>query len=127
MWGNLTTDMFQTYAHLTGTDIDTEILSTYEISVEQQTKAHTRLEPRQCEQCKTINSPNLELLPSLQAPARRSGCGIIRGCEAVVHGSSGRGPALFRDACEKVSLIFTRHHRFSNIKFRQYSGMTEGV
>jgi len=57
MWGNLTTDMFQTYAHLTGNDIDKEILSTYGISAEQQAKGHARLEPRQCEHCKTINSP----------------------------------------------------------------------
>ncbi len=57
MWGNLTTDMFQTYAHLTGNDIDKEILSTYGISAEQQGNAHARLEPRQCEHCKTINSP----------------------------------------------------------------------
>ena len=57
MWGNLTTDMFQTYAHLTGSDIDKEILSTYGISEEKQEKAKTRLEPRQCEHCRTINSP----------------------------------------------------------------------
>jgi site-specific recombinase XerD len=57
MWGNLTTDMFQTYAHLTGTDIDREILSTYGISAESQAIANVRLEPRQCEHCKTINSP----------------------------------------------------------------------
>jgi len=57
MWGNLTTNMFQTYAHLTGSDIDREILSTYGISAEKQAETKTRLEPRQCEQCKTINSP----------------------------------------------------------------------
>jgi site-specific recombinase XerD len=57
MWGNLTTDMFQTYAHLTGTDIDNEILSTYGISAEKQANAHAKLEPRQCTHCKTINSP----------------------------------------------------------------------
>lgn len=57
MWGNLTTNMFQTYAHLTGSDIDREILSTYGISAEKQAEAKTRLEPRQCGQCKTINSP----------------------------------------------------------------------
>lgn len=57
MWGNLTTDMFQTYAHLTGNDIDREILSTYGISPESEGISHARMEPRQCEYCKTINSP----------------------------------------------------------------------
>lgn len=57
MWGNLTTNMFQTYAHLTGNDIDSEILRKYGISAEVKPDAEVKLEPRQCQYCQTINSP----------------------------------------------------------------------
>jgi molybdenum cofactor biosynthesis enzyme MoaA len=59
MWGSLNTEMFQTYAHLTGSDIDSEILRTYGISVDKknQENGHERLEPRQCKGCFAINSP----------------------------------------------------------------------
>lgn len=57
MWGNLTTNMFQTYAHLTGNDIDSEILRKYGISAEVKPDTDVKLEPRQCPHCQTINSP----------------------------------------------------------------------
>ncbi|MHC1630105.1 MAG: tyrosine-type recombinase/integrase [Methanoculleaceae archaeon] len=56
MWGNLNTDMFATYAHLTGQDIDREVLGKYGLI--QQDEAEERyLEPVQCPGCKTINAP----------------------------------------------------------------------
>lgn len=56
MWGNLNTDMFATYAHLTGQDIDKEVLGQYGLI--QQEKAEERyLEPVQCPGCRTINAP----------------------------------------------------------------------
>lgn len=59
MWGSLTTNMFQTYVHLTGKDIDNETLRTYGIT---ETKtgegmSELRIEPRQCPHCKLINGP----------------------------------------------------------------------
>ena len=56
MWGNVTTSMFSTYAHLTGTDIDEEILSSYKISTSADRKGK-RLEPVQCPYCHTICGP----------------------------------------------------------------------
>lgn len=56
MWGSINTRMFQTYAHLTGQDIDSEILRSYGIASTKK-KEELRLEPRQCQHCQTINSP----------------------------------------------------------------------
>lgn len=49
--------MFQTYAHLTGSDIDSELLQVYGISADNRKGKDSRLEPRQCAHCQTINSP----------------------------------------------------------------------
>lgn len=56
MWGNLSTDMFQTYAHLTGHDIDSAIFGRYGITDEAKPEAET-LSPVQCVHCKHINPP----------------------------------------------------------------------
>jgi site-specific recombinase XerD len=66
MWGSLTTNMFQTYAHLTGKDIDNEILRTYGITESEGGEAmnEIRMEPRQCPHCKLINGPVAEFCNS---------------------------------------------------------------
>ncbi|MDG6251707.1 site-specific integrase, partial [Methanocalculus sp.] len=56
MWGTINTPMFQTYAHLAGKDIDIEMLRSYGIATTEE-DAPTRLEPRQCKNCHTINAP----------------------------------------------------------------------
>jgi len=56
MWGTINTSMFQTYAHLAGKDIDSEMLRSYGIATADEDKP-TRLEPRQCKNCHTINAP----------------------------------------------------------------------
>ncbi len=57
IWGNITSKMFQTYAHLTGSDIDAAMLQTYGIAEMEDKQAFSRLEPILCPLCKTINSP----------------------------------------------------------------------
>lgn len=57
MWGSINSKMFQTYAHLTGSDIDTELLQVYGIAPDTTRGKDSRLEPRQCVHCQTINSP----------------------------------------------------------------------
>lgn len=63
MWGNLTTDMFQTYAHITNRDIDDCMavlhgISRPELDEEQQRRKKV-LEPRQCSECGTVNGSTL--------------------------------------------------------------------
>ena len=56
MWGNLGTDMFNTYAHLTDADIENEVLEKVGIKVPK-TKKGKILEPLQCSRCMNINGP----------------------------------------------------------------------
>lgn len=56
MWGSTDTDMFSTYLHLTGGDIDRQINEAYGLVDKKATK-EKRLEPRQCSRCGEINSP----------------------------------------------------------------------
>jgi hypothetical protein len=57
MWGNISTDMFQTYAHLTGQDIDSAMLEAYGISVTDNDNTTMRLELVQSPHCRKINPP----------------------------------------------------------------------
>lgn len=56
MWGSTDTDMFSTYLHLTGGDIDRQINEAYGL-VDKKATNGRRLEPRQCPRCGEINSP----------------------------------------------------------------------
>jgi site-specific recombinase XerD len=56
MWGSVSTNMFEVYAHLSGADIDREVLKLYGIDPGVQQVAK-RVEPIVCPTCKEINSP----------------------------------------------------------------------
>jgi hypothetical protein len=57
MWGSMNSKMFQMYARLSGSGIDTELLQVYGIAPDTTRGKDSRLEPRQCAHCQTINSP----------------------------------------------------------------------
>jgi len=58
MWGSLKTTEFDTYAHLTGTDIDREIFKLYGVEASaSQISASENVEPRICIYCNEINAP----------------------------------------------------------------------
>lgn len=59
MWGSVSTDMFQTYAHIVNDDLDRGIAEVYGIEVPEQTakKRSHAMKPRQCPVCGTVNSP----------------------------------------------------------------------
>lgn len=59
MWGNLSTNMFQTYAHLTDSDIENEIAAKNGIISSEHRKKTDALEPRQCSKCYTVNPPTV--------------------------------------------------------------------
>jgi len=67
MWGNINTDQFITYAHLTGQDVDDAMMSYYGLEDDsKQTKKLRKMEPVQCPACKHINTPRSDFC---------SGCG----------------------------------------------------
>jgi len=56
IWGNINTNMFETYAHLTNTDIDNEIFRRMGI-VRPQPSVKPAMTARQCPQCAALNPP----------------------------------------------------------------------
>lgn len=62
MWGSISTRQFKTYAHLTGNDIDNEILARYGIRPDEE-KCEKAMEPRQCRNCHSINAPDTRYCP----------------------------------------------------------------
>ncbi len=55
IWGNMTTNMFRTYAHLTGEDTDRALMALYGITDETEVKKVHVMAARQCPDCKHIN------------------------------------------------------------------------
>ncbi|MEI6840178.1 MAG: tyrosine-type recombinase/integrase [Methanomicrobiales archaeon] len=56
IWGNLTTEMFQTYAHLTGEDVDNAVMKMHGIINPAEAKKQRGMTPRQCPTCGEINN-----------------------------------------------------------------------
>jgi len=57
MWGSLTTDMFQSYAHLTGGDVDNAVLELHGIKQKTAEERERVLAARECPRCGLIVSP----------------------------------------------------------------------
>ncbi|MEI6841860.1 MAG: tyrosine-type recombinase/integrase [Methanomicrobiales archaeon] len=55
IWGNITTNMFATYAHLTGEDLDRAIMKLYNLTDETEVKKMKMMAPKQCPSCATFN------------------------------------------------------------------------
>jgi hypothetical protein len=68
MWGNINTDMFAVYAHLTDNDIEAEIARKNGILSQTQKKAEHSLEPRQCSRCFVINAPTCNFCATCGLP-----------------------------------------------------------
>ncbi|MDE2524815.1 MAG: site-specific integrase [Methanocorpusculum sp.] len=72
MWGSLTTDMFQTYAHLTNDDLDSCMTALYGIKIpgKEEEKEHRKkvLEPRQCPECATVNGSTMNFCGTCGCP-----------------------------------------------------------
>jgi len=62
MWGSVKTDMFETYAHLTGTDIDRAMFELNGIKEPGKAKPE-KLEARQCPNCYEISGPLTNFCP----------------------------------------------------------------
>lgn len=61
MWGSVNSDMFSVYAHLSGKDIDDEMLDHYGIT---DRKTVEKIEPLVCPSCKSITSPSMRYCPT---------------------------------------------------------------
>lgn len=86
-WGNLTTDQFRTYAHLSGADIDKAMAELNGIVTPDETPTSHALDPKQCPRCKTINPPT-------QRYCGECGLGLTEEAVAEVTDMAGRIEAL---------------------------------
>lgn len=57
MWGSINTDMFETYAHLTGADVDSAVLELHGIKQKKGEDREQVLAARECPRCHSIVSP----------------------------------------------------------------------
>jgi integrase len=76
IWGNLTTEMFQTYAHLTGEDVDNAVMKMHSIVNPTEAKRQKGMTLRQCPTCGEINNHTADFCincrTALQEDASRS-------------------------------------------------------
>ncbi len=68
IWGNITTNMFATYAHLTGEDLDSAIMKLYNLTDESEVKKMKSMAPKQCPACATYNLHTNEFCASCLTP-----------------------------------------------------------
>lgn len=73
MWGNLTTNMFAVYAHLTDNDSDNELARREGIIIHEKNDSKCNLQARQCSVCYTINAPTMQFCSKCGKPLTEDG------------------------------------------------------
>jgi integrase/recombinase XerD len=68
MWGDINSDMFKSYAHLTNADIDSEVAQHAGITIPDQKRKSNLLEPIQCRFCYRINEPGVHFCGNCGLP-----------------------------------------------------------
>jgi integrase/recombinase XerD len=68
MWGDINSDMFKAYAHLTNADIDNEVAQHAGITLPDQKQKSDLLEPKQCRSCYRINEPGVRFCGNCGLP-----------------------------------------------------------
>ena len=68
MWGDINSDMFKAYAHLTNADIDSEVAQHAGIMLLDQKQKSDLLEPKQCMACYHINEPGVKFCGNCGLP-----------------------------------------------------------
>ena len=70
MWGSITSEMFQTYAHLTNADIDQAMAEANGIKLvtESEEKKKKRMKPQQCAKCAALSEPTAKFCSVCGAP-----------------------------------------------------------
>jgi site-specific recombinase XerD len=82
-WGSQDSRMLKTYLHLTGQDVDNEMLRLYGIDVPEKKKAHG-LKPHQCSHCSTINAPTSNYCSTCGHPLTKEAEQIVQDAEGQI-------------------------------------------
>jgi site-specific recombinase XerD len=68
MWGSINSDMFQSYAHLTGADVDKAVLELHGIMQKKPKEKDHSLEARECPRCHAIAGPTQKFCGNCAEP-----------------------------------------------------------
>lgn len=98
MWGTVNTEMFSTYAHLSGRDIDSEISRLYGISDGKNVPQKFRLEPIVCPACNLLNPPGEDYCRNCMEPLTPNAIAEEEGVQKFVL----KNFSTFRKSLDKV-------------------------
>jgi site-specific recombinase XerD len=82
-WGSQDSRMLKTYLHLTGQDVDNEMLRLYGIDVPEKKKARG-LKPYQCSHCSTINPPTSNYCSTCGHPLTKEAEQVVQDAEGQI-------------------------------------------
>jgi integrase/recombinase XerD len=84
MWGNISTDIFNTYAHLSDTDIENEVPEKSGIKTPKSNKKKI-LEPLLCSRCRNINGPTANYCTTCGLPLTEEAQQVVRNADEQMH------------------------------------------
>ena len=96
-WGNLDTNMLQTYCHLTDDDSDNEVLAMYGMK-RNPPPGSDAMHPHECARCQTINAPTAAFCVRCGLPVSAEAVLGIEELKAVIEGTP-----EYRQALEAVA------------------------
>jgi integrase/recombinase XerD len=102
MWGNITTGMFATYAHLTDRDIENEVAVRQGIRTGEESTRDKALEPRQCTTCYTVNGPTQNYCGTCGQPLTEEG---VRSQQDLLEALNAKVPQLTRRQLDEITAI----------------------
>jgi hypothetical protein len=85
MWGSINSDMFQAYAHLTGSDVDKAVLELHGIMQKKTKEKDHSLEARECPRCHAIAGPTQRFCGVCAAPLTDEALAILEATKARAH------------------------------------------
>jgi integrase/recombinase XerD len=85
MWGSINSDMFQSYAHLTGADVDKAVLELHGIMQKKIKDKDHSLDARECPRCHAIAAPTQNFCGLCATPLTEKAAATIEATKARVH------------------------------------------
>jgi len=111
MWGSINSDMFQAYAHLTGSDVDKAVLELHGIMQKKTKERDHSLDARECPHCHAIAGPTQKF------------CGL---CATPLTDEAAKGVALEKMAIKAAGTEYVRIDDVAAIVKREVEAALNG-
>ncbi|OPY36284.1 MAG: putative tyrosine recombinase XerC-like protein [Methanoregula sp. PtaU1.Bin051] len=85
MWGDINTDMFRCYAHLSNADIDSEVAQRAGIAMPEPHKKSEILQPRQCTRCYYVNELSVRFCDNCGQPLTTEAADKLKEAKEEAH------------------------------------------